>query len=176
MASKNKIYIILGIFITLSLILVVCSVFLFNGIIKKSKELLAGEEKIVVSEREFKDIEAFKKQYGDFEPNLEKIDQLFVDSHNPVGFIEFLEKTALGYGLSINMSIPSFSGATTVTGAFQFYLTGGFPSIFGFIKEIENGPYLIQIKSLSITKNNKLEKDQMEGQLKADFLIQVLAK
>ncbi len=164
MASKNKIYIISGIFAVLPLFLIACCIFLFNGIVKKSKELLAGEEKVVVLQKEFDDIEAFKKQYNSYEPNLEKIDQLFIDSHNPVDFIEFLEKTTSDYGIELNMSVPSFSTGLPIAGDFNVSLSGSFSKIFWFIKEIENGPYLIQIKNLDISKD------------KANLSMRVLAK
>lgn len=176
MESKKKIYITFGIFAVIALILIVFSIYLFKEIIKKSDELSFGKNRVAVLQKEFSDIEKFEKEYGNYRPNLERIDSLFVDSNNPVVFIEFLEKIASDCKLNLNVSVPSFKqGEAVIIGNFQISLTGSFPGIIKFIEIIENGPYLIQIKNLKIGKNQDAEKKNT-NQLNSVFSIQVFAK
>ena len=160
----------------LAVFLVVLSAFLFNGIVKKSKDLASGRNSAALLEQESNDIENFKKNYSDYKSNLERIDQLFIDSHNPVNFIKFLEETSASYGLDMNVAVPSFSQGSSVQGNFQISLSGDFYKIAEFIQAIENGPYLVQVKNLNIAKSQGPDKKQLVGQIAASISIQVLAK
>jgi Tfp pilus assembly protein PilO len=179
MVNKNKIYAIVAIFIILALLMAGFSVFLFIQIAEKSKEMASDKNIAVGLEEQFNDVEGFKKEYDNYKPNLERIDNLFVDSENPVNFIEFLEETASGLNAKLEMSPPSFliDGSTTLAN-FQLSLTGGFPEIIRFSRTMESSPYLIKIKNLNIknTEKNGNSKDKLAGQIKADFLIEVFAK
>jgi len=179
MNSKNKIYIISGALAIFTILMVVVCIFLLNEIVKKSEDLAFGKSQVFSLEKEFTDIEGFKKQYGNYQPNLVKIDQLFIDSHNPVDFFRFLEKTASDHGLKLNVSIPKFSGTAVISGDFQISLFGDFPKIVEFIQAIENGQYLIQIKSLNIAKQTvvgSFAKEQVSNQFNATVSMSVLAK
>jgi len=172
--GKNKIYLTSGIFAGLALLMIIVCIFLFNGIIKNSNDLNFKKNEAAVLEKEFSDINKFKKDYTSYQQNLAKIDQLFINSQNPVDFIEFLEETAYDHGLKLDVSVPSFTAGSVIAGDFQISLSGDyFSKIFGFIKDVENGPYLVQIKNLNITKSQELNKT---NQLKASISMQVLAK
>lgn len=177
MEIKNKIYITSGVSAIFALILIVTAIFLFNAIVKESNGLKLGKDKIAVLEKEFNDIRSFKSEYASYGSNLDKAEQLFVDSSNPVSLIKFLEKTASDYGLKLIVSVPSFShDKSQILVSAQLSLEGDFPDIIRFVQSIENSQYLIQIKNLNIGESQANDKNKVSGQLKANLSIQVLAK
>jgi hypothetical protein len=125
-------------------------------------------------------VENFKKDYNEYEPNLKKIDQMFINLKNPVNFIEFLEKTALESGIESEISLSPYSlkkGESAII--FQFFSTGDFLKILKFTKSLESGPYLIEIKSLIIKNSEKRgdsDKNNNPGLVDATFLIKAFAE
>ena len=94
-SSKNKIYIIFGAFVGITTALVIFSVWpLLVEIKTNTKELLLGKNNLATMNAQVNEIENFEKKYSLYKPDLEKMEQLFIDSKDPVDFIKFLEKTA----------------------------------------------------------------------------------
>jgi hypothetical protein len=107
MKNKSKIYIILLIFALVSLFLVIFFIWpLFKEIERNSKDLISAKNNIVTLGAQINETENFKNNYGTYKPNLEKIDQLFIDADNPVDFIEFLENTASSSKITSQISLP----------------------------------------------------------------------
>jgi len=160
--KKNQIITILSIYGALSLLLVVFLIYpLFNEIIKNSQDLISEKNNIITLETQVKEIENFKENYETYKKDLEKIDNLFIDPDNPVNFIEFLESAASNSGVSLKISsVPTYTESQKVTQNFitlQFASTGDFSKILGFIKKIEEGPYLIEITNLTIGNPKETE-------------------
>lgn len=172
MKIKNKIYIIVVFFGLTAVFLFIFFVFPFFKKIKtNSDDLFSKKQSIAIFKNQATEVENFKKKYEEYKPNLEKTDRLFVDLENPVDFIEFLEKTASDSGIESEISLSPYSlkqeDEFSIT--FQFFSSGNFLKILEFTKALESGPYLIQIKNLTI-KNS-----EAEG-VDATFLIKAFSK
>lgn len=179
MAIKKEIYIIISAFLLVASLLVLFFIFpTYSEVAQKSRELVSQKNNRLALESQFSEAKKFKLKYDEYKPNLEKIDGLFVDSENPVGFIEFLEETAEGFGLKLQISAPLFSEKESSNSAsFQLSATGNFSGLLNFIQKLEFGPYLINLQNLDI-KNRKIasqEKNQTES-LNAEILIKVFTK
>lgn len=170
MKENNKIYTISVIFSAASLILAVFFIWpLLEEIEKNSQDLVLAKNNIATLEAQTRETGNFKKNYGDYKPNFEKIDQLYIDSNNPVDFIKFLENTALSSKITSHISLPSFSGAENKNFIiFQFSSKGKFLDTQDFLKKIETGPYLIEIENLII--------QDLEDKTGAEFTIKAFIK
>ena len=127
---------------------------------------------------EFSEVENFRQKYEDYKVNLEKTDNLFVDSQNPVEFIKFLENTASDSQVKLEISSPSFSkdgGSSLII--FRLSSYGDFSENLSFIRKLETGPYLIRIKNLDIGryKDAKNLKEKLEN-IKIVFSINAFVK
>lgn len=181
MKTNNKIYLIALISVLIILLLFIFLIFpSFNKIITNSNNLSSKKTSISVFRSQAAEVESFKKNYNEYEPNLKKIDQLFINIKNPVDFIEFLEKIALESGIESEISLSPYTlneGESVIV--FQFFSTGDFLKILQFTKALESGPYLIEIKNLTIknsSKQNASGKNSVPGIVDATFLIKVFAE
>jgi hypothetical protein len=159
MKTNNKIYIILSIFILISLFLIIFFIWpLILEIKKNSTDLIVAKDSLANLGMQIEQMNNFKKKYTEYKPNLEKIDQLFVDPSNPVDFIEFLEKEASSVKITSQISLTSNPRAPLNSEQFinlQFTSEGIFSNVMRFIKKIESGPYLIEIEKLIIQDSKK---------------------
>lgn len=179
MISKKKNYIIISVcFLTVIFLSLIFIYFQFKEIQQKSNELISQKNNASLLEKEFQQMENFKREYAYYQLDLEKIDNLFIDSQNPVKFIEYLEKSASRFGIDLKISTPSFSkeGSFSFAGL-QLFSSGDFSQILVFIRELETGPYLIKVQNLDMEnyKDKKASEDQV-NQIKATFSIKVFAK
>lgn len=155
MKNNNRIYTILSIFILVSLFFVIFFIWpLFNGIKKNSSDLISAKKSMVALISQISETQNFSNNYADYKTNLDKIDQMFVDPANPVDFIRFLENTALKNQITSQISLPSSSKSSKNIAQnfiiFQFSSKGSFSEMLAFVKQIESGPYLIEIENLTI--------------------------
>ena len=130
--------------------------------------------------KELDEVENFKQKYEKYRTDLEKIDNLFVDSKNPVEFIKFLENTASDAGVRLEISSPSFSSdAKFPLMIFRLSSYGDFSKNLSFIKKLEAGPYLAKIQNLDIGRyqDGQSSKDKKQSEkIKSVFSINVFAK
>ena len=179
MKTRNKIYILLIIFTTISLILILFLIYpTLTYINNGSQEILSYKKESILIDLENKELDNFKKKYKEYELNFKKIDQLFVDSKNPVEFVKFLENTAYHSSLKPNVNLLQSSKSGVIV--FSINVKGDFSSILTFSKKLETGPYLITIQSLSIKKSEaeveaETDKEKMIHQVEANFSIEVIA-
>lgn len=174
---KNKTYIIIAIWTIIILSLVLLIIWpLLSEIKSNSEELLSGKNDAVILRAQSDQIENFKKAYDDYKSNLEKINKLFVDPQNPVNFIKFLEDTASASSIESKISLvpvaPQKDQSMGIV-AFQLSSSDDFLKILHFSEKLENGPYLIEIQSVSI-KNADTDtsaKNYPSGKVDAVFLI-----
>ncbi len=139
---------------------------LLGEIMKSSRDLISSEGKISAMEVQVGEAEIFKNNYSKYAPNLEKMDQLFVDKANPVDFIKFLEDTAGSSQLDLKISLPpslqSSSASVQNFIALQLSAKGKFSDALDFTKKIEMGPYLIEIENLTIQGSQEVANGQNE--------------
>jgi len=175
---KNQIYIISIVFGLVILFLILVFVFPYVQEIKKnSEDLSSRRNNLSFLEDQVSEVEKFKNNYQIYKPNLEKISQLYVDSKNPAGLFEFLEKTASASQIKSEISLLANFPASKNTASidFQIFSQGEFSKTLKFLEKLETGPYLIEIKNLSITNSRQdgVSKKLPAKSIDAIFLIKV---
>jgi hypothetical protein len=175
MEIKKQIYIIVSVFALASLFLVLFFIYpIMSEISGKSAELVSYRDKGLSLDGQFNEAANFKQKYEDYKSNLEKADNLCIDSQNPVYFIEFLEKTASELGLQLQISTPTQSMEGNMTFQnIQLSSTGGFSQTIKFANELEAGPFLINIQRINMTSQKN---DDEQKLVKSDILIKVFSK
>jgi len=179
MGIKKEIYIIASAFFLLAVLLAVFFVYpLLKEIRQQSKELTVQRNSKIILESQFSEAEKFRQKYENYQPNLAKIDALFIDSRNPVTFIEFLESLASDSQIELQISTPSPSkeGQATYEN-FQLSALGNFSKILKFLRKIEAGSYLIKTQNLNI-ENFKLDQKSKKqpNMVTMNFSIKVFSK
>lgn len=138
-----------------------------------SKEILLNKIKVISINEQNRELNNFKKRYNNYVHNLEKVDQLFVDSKDPVSFIKFLEKTANDSGIStdikldISLSAKGFNDWPVVVS--NISATGEFLNILKFSEKLDTSPYLMR------TKNIIIKKSSQESMVDANFLVESIS-
>lgn len=186
MIFKSKIYISSIIFGLITLALAGFLIyFLFRDIKNNSQELFNTKKELALIKDRTRKIKNFEKIYKDYQPNLAKIDQLFVDPKNPVDFFLFLEKLAFDLGISMEISplIPSGKKSeidSWPSAIFQVSIKGSFSDFLRFFEKLEMSSYLIEIQNLTLKKisEKKIEQEQQYflGNISAISLIRVFTK
>ena len=181
MKDKTKIYIIIpATFIIIALLLVVFLIWpAFADVIKISDELILQNGRANFIDEQNKELQNFKSNYKDYQPNLEKIDRLFIDPQNPVDFINFLENTSSKTGVKSEISLTSLPASKSKPVvvpfvSFRISCTGEFLNILNFSNKLESGPYLVEIKSMETKESKDIETGS--NILRADFLVNVFTK
>lgn len=182
MKARNKMYTITGVFLLLCFMLLAFFIYpVFLDIEKISKDILSKKIEAASLDVQNRELEAFKKNYKEYGASLEKVHQSFVDTQNPVGFIEFLEKIAADSNVDpdINLNTPpkKEGQAGTSPTVFQIFIKGDFLDILAFSEQLERGPYLIKVKNVSIKKVEKSTAGKGDGRksVEANFLIEAVA-
>jgi len=156
MTLKKKIYLSIIIFGSVSVLSVVFLLRpLFLEIKKMSQEIVSQKQALVSFAAEIKNLEDFKKIYPTISPNLEKIDNLFINPELPIGFIGFLEESAEQSQLAVKISpLPARKIEKELWPflTFRIKATAPFPKFLRFLEKIENSPYLIEIQNLTAAK------------------------
>lgn len=121
-----------------------------------SLEYKNTQKEIFNLENEFLTIQKIEKDYEEFLKDYEeKIENFFIDSEIPVGFINFLEKIASSSDVLIKIS--SFSstkekntplGYTNI----QINAEGELEKLLQFLEKIEKNDYFVETQNLSIKK------------------------
>jgi len=185
MNPKKKIIILSIIFGTVTMLLVgFVIVPLFRRIKKNIAELIDIKKELVMSEGQTGKFEQFKSAYEKMEPDLDKIDQLFVDPEVPINLIEFWEKMAADCNLSTTIfptSLKPGKNDPWDSIGFQISLAGSFSDFSKFLEKTESGFYLIEAQSLILneSKEKAAEENKLLGyreMIKANLLVKVFTK
>ena len=170
---ENKIYIIITIFILVSLILILFLIYpVLRDIKNGSKEILLNKSKLISINKQNSGLSDFKKKYDNYVYNLEKVDQSFVDSKDPVSFIKFLEKTANDSGINTDIKLDislldkGFNNWPVVIS--NISATGEFLNILKFSEKLDKSPYLLRINNVIIKKSSQ------DLTVDASFLIEAI--
>jgi len=130
---------------------------LLSGVKKNSQELILAKRELVSFKTKNEEFEQSKEVYRGLKTDLDKIDELFINSDVPVNLIKFWRETAKDSGLLIDISPTSVEDSETVFWdyiGFRLSLIGSFSDFLKFLEKIETAPYLIEIQNLS-AKNSK---------------------
>lgn len=163
------------VFSATAFVLLVFACFLFLKIKETAADSSLVNGQIISAEKEFSEIENFRRRYEDYSPDLKKIDSLFVDANAPVEFIQFLEENARKSGVSLKISIPPVQGkkASNYTD-FQLNIGGNLSGILDFIHKIENSTYLLEARNLSLKGAENKKDARPQELLQADLLLQAM--
>jgi hypothetical protein len=136
------------------------------GIAAQAQELKAINSELATLELQNREIGNFKQSYGSYKENLDAVGELFVDPQNPVGFISFVETTALNMGLRPKISlVPADPLQLQSPLVFQVFVADEFPRIARFLVNLEYGPYLVEISNVSLrARGSQAGQDQPAGQ------------
>ena len=178
MDVRKKIITISAFSLIVFILLILFGVWPLLGSIKKSsQELIDMKKSFSLSEKREESLEGVSKRYEELEPNLKKIDGLFIDKSAPVELIKFWEKTAGDLGIKIDISAASSEKNTGESWdflAFQVRLDGPFVQCLKFIEKNENSPYLLLIKGLDIRSSGSVGVSSGSGSYSAEDDVSVI--
>ena len=175
MIPIKKIYLSIVMFGIISTLLVVFVMWpLFKEIKAISQNLFFKKNKIVYLSEERENIKKIENLYKTYQSDLDRIENLFVDPEIPIGFVDFLEKTATSSQIKLEISSMTRaaakggdeqSSATTKKTeqepwqslSAQLLVTGSFSNFSKFLHKLENGPYLIEVLDLNTKKLTERE-------------------
>ncbi len=152
MNKIKKPYILIGLFLLTAIILI--RMFIFPTVEKIEK----GSRRIIETQRESlrlvtqtMELTKFEESLDQYQPDLDRIDSLFIDSHSPLTFIQFLETTSLE--TNTELEISSIITPTTETNnwiplTFNIILDGSFNDVMKFLEKVELSDYLVQSENL----------------------------
>lgn len=117
-----------------------------------------------------------KEIYQEVEPDLEKVDQLFVDSQSPIDLIKFWRDGTRDLDLDIDISpLSSTKNEEDPWSSIMFRvnLTGSFTNFMRFLEKIESGPYLIEVRDLTVREPIE---ESSPGDVRADLLLKIFVQ
>jgi len=160
MNLEKKILIISITFLLIFFLLITPLIYpLFKDIKNYSQELFSIKKDLMAIEEKSKELSAWQEKYSTLKPDLQKLEDLFVDPEMPINFLDFLEKIARDSNVLIEISLLPSREKEKLN--FRLVLAGSFPNCLKFLEKLEAAPYLIEIKDLS-------SKNLTEAQLKSE--------
>lgn len=158
---------------------------LFKGVRNSSETFSLEKEKITSLSEEKENRKKMENLYRNYQPDIDRIEKVFIDPDVPIEFINFLEETA-GASQS-QVKILSMTKKTDQKDPwpnllFQISVTGLFSNFSKFLEKLENSPYLIETIELSsrALSEKELKSKEFENLPLADtstlLLIRALAK
>lgn len=129
---------------------------IFRQIKAESGKLVIQKKEIFESEIKIKNIQDFKDNFGQYQPNLNKMSELFISISEPIEFIKFLESEAVNSRLSIEINPPILKkneGDPWQSLEFGLNLKGSFANFLRFFERLDFSPYLIEPLSLTIRED-----------------------
>jgi len=172
--NKEKKYTaLLVVFLLSSIILVAGIIFIVYQIEKQVRQLEREREKAFSLKEEIKSVINFEKRLLFFSEHLQRLDRMFIDTSNPLDFVEFLEKTAQEGNLEIGLSPFYEEGEEGIS--VRVSLRGDFNQIIKFIHKIETAPYFISIGNV-VLKEEKISEKKTDRRIEADLVLKGLKK
>jgi len=164
-----------------------------NEIKENSNEIVALKGNIANLEEKAENLKKFKNLYQEYEPDLDKIDNLFISSEVPVEFIAFFESLTMKYELENKISLVSFKESedkkeTRPSLIFRINSKGSFLNFSRFLEKMEASPYLLEVQDFSISKTSRENEisggtgESLEGEellieeISANFSVKVCAE
>lgn len=156
MSQKQKFYFTaLAVFIILALLIFGVIFPLIGKIKADSRNYMEGKKNLLVLEKEIKEVKRLEKTYQEVKAAYSKLETVFLDPEETLGFITSLEKLANESENSIKIEGVSISREGEFMN-FQIFLFGSCPNLIRFLTGIENVPYppyrLVEIENIDIKK------------------------
>lgn len=180
MNSKKKILIALGSFgVSIALFWGIVVYPVFRGVLGDYQRVLALKKELLQLQEDRQNSREFETLSLQDAQEFARIENLFVDNDTPIAFFRFLDQTANSFGLQIEKA-PS--PTQRVQGdrwpSFDIRITGrgSYPHFMAFLQKIENAPYLLEIKTLTLTTREKGSSQEKEGLIEFSMSIKVFTK
>ena len=154
MIPEKKVYFTIAFWMILFTLFIFAIILpLFKAIRNNTESLLVAKKDIASLNAELVNLEVVSKQYEEYSPNLEKINNLFIDPKIPIVFWDFLEELANKSGVFISKSGKSQTTESKLWIPFdvQINLTGSYPNFSKFLDKLENSNYLAEVREITIT-------------------------
>ena len=159
MKSKQKVVIALAFFAVCSVIFLGVLVYpVFRGVLEDYKKVLAHKREILQLKEDASSSREFEMLSVQYAKEFGQLEGLFVDSKIPIAFFRFLDETAALLAVQIEKSPGA---AQQIEGdrwpSFEVRLAGraAYPNVMAFLQKIENGSYLLEVKSLKMSKTGR---------------------
>lgn len=169
MTLGRKNYILLAVFLGFFLLLGFFAVWpLLKSIEKNAAEIKKEQESLDLLGAKTQILGNFKNKYQASQ-DAQKIKDFFIDPEAPISFITFLEKMAKEENVSLDISLlpPSKKEKEGISPGLRFLLRGEglFLSFYNFLARLERAPYLIEIESLTLQKQQEQEQKEMPSDI-----------
>jgi len=179
---RKNYYVSSIVFIGISLALTMFIIFpLIRKIEESCSRLITGRQERAFFSEEKENLQNLKPVFQDLEPDLEKIDSLFINSEVPIEFINFLERLAIE--LNVFVDVHSVSSIYKQENAWSFLVfkldtSSSFINLSKFIEKLKNSSYLVEVKDLNMRKMGGYggASEGLNSEISASFSIKVFAK
>jgi len=141
-----------GVFTVIFLVMVVYAV--LEGVVEDRGQLVTHKRELLQLqgyEKSSRELEVFSTQYAE---EFVRLENLLVDSETPIAFFRFLDNTADLFRLRIEKapgSVQHVKGDRWPSFEIRLAGDGLYPDVIAFLQKIENGPYLLEIKTFTLT-------------------------
>lgn len=179
MQNAKQIYLIIGCLMIIILAGLLLVIFPFIEEIRaKSQELLHQKTILLRGQQEFASLAEIKKNYSEIEPDLARIDELFIEPKAPIAFVEFLEVMAEEIGLQLKISALNLQPKESdiwQSVAFQVSVAGPFSRGQRFLEKLEAAPFLLSFEALNIERfsEKEIKYSQLKGVVEGDVSLAV---
>jgi len=179
MNTKKQIILFWGIcLITAFVIIWVFIVPLFGTIRQISIGLAGVKKELIIIHEKTGEIDEAESVCDKIDPDLQKIENLFVDKDVPVKAIEFLENIAVASDLPIEIypiSLSDYEDEIWDFVSFRLSARGSYINFRRFLEKMEAGPFLIEIYNLSVREISSNE-DSLSNNVDTVLTIKVFTK
>lgn len=152
----QKVIIAISVFLVGILLFAVFAVLpLLRGIRVDSKNLEAQYIEVLKATLAEREVADFQRFFEEEAANFGRIDGLFADAETPIGFIEFLEGIAASSNLELKIAPGNprkEKGVPWPVMDFQLVSSASYPELLRFLEKLENGPYLLEVRNASVTR------------------------
>ena len=136
---------------------------LLQGISKDSRHLEVQYLKVLEASSAEKEAAEFLKFSQAKEEDFRAIENIFVDGETPIGFIQFIEGIAAASNLAVKITPDTpkkKKGVPWPVMDFQLASSASYPEFLRFLEKLENGPYLLLVQNISLTRERTLAKEE----------------
>ena len=169
MKAKQKTFIAassFGVFTVIFLVVIVYTV--IQGVLEDRGQVLVHKRELLQLqeyEKSSRELEMFSAQYaGEFL----RLKNLLVDSETPIAFFRFLDETADLFRLRIEKApgaVQHLKGDRWPSFEIRLAGDGVYPDVMAFLQKIENGPYLLEIKTFTLTTEGRFTNLESQGEV-----------
>lgn len=154
--NKKIIIASVAVFIGILLFAILGVLPLLRGIKENSKALESQYVKILNANSDEAEVVRYLKFSQTHKDDLEIIESIFVDSQTPVGFIQFIEEISATSNIEVKITpgtAKKQKGVPWPTMSFHLASFANYPDFFRFVEKLENGPYLLEIRNTSLSRD-----------------------